>query len=167
MSANRGFTLPRWIAFDRAGEFAEQIPDSPLRYRFLRTVRGAREWPHDSVMMFVWEYAQIYHEPVRTNDGNMYAVKLSNGVYQPMRGNPPRPTQSNPPRPTQGNPPRPTQSNPPRPTQGSGVGATGAGWQPAPVLNNTLGAMLPQGIKQEHIIYGVVGFVVLALLFRN
>ncbi len=158
MSSNV-LTLPRWIAFDRAGEFAEQIPESPLRYRFLQTVRGAREWPYDSVMMFVWEYAQIYKESVRTSDGPLYAVKLANGVYQPMRGDPPRPTQSN--------PPRPTQSNPPRPTQGGGAGATGAGWQPAPVLNNTPGAMLPQGIKQEHIIYGVVGLVVLALLLRN
>jgi len=87
-----GFTLPRWITWDREGLNAEQIPNSPLRYRFTKEFRGAREWPYDSVLFFVAQYQGKYGEAVRTSDGLMYVVQLPNGTYDPRRGALPRAT---------------------------------------------------------------------------
>ncbi len=86
------FTLPRWITWDREGLNAEQIPNSPLRYRFTKDFRGAREWPYDSVLFFVAQYQGKYREAVRTSDGLMYVVQLPNGTYEPRRGALPRAT---------------------------------------------------------------------------
>jgi hypothetical protein len=87
-----GFTLPRWITWDRENQTAEQIPDSPLRYKFTREFRGAWIWPYDSILLFVSQYQGKYNEAVKTSDGLLHVIQLPNGVLDPRRGALPRGT---------------------------------------------------------------------------
>jgi len=87
-----GFTLPRWFTFDRENQTCEQIPDSPLRYKFTREFRGVWIWPYDSVLFFVSQYQGKYNEGVRTSNGMMHVVPLANGRLDPRWGVLPRGT---------------------------------------------------------------------------
>jgi hypothetical protein len=91
-----GFTLPRWFTFDRENQTCEQIPNSPLRYRFTREFRGAWEWPFDSVLFFVAQYQGKYNEAVRTSGGPVHVVQLANGALDPRWGALPRATVTTP-----------------------------------------------------------------------